>query len=117
MNNVIIELGEVLGNTGANLNQKSDLGSYGSFVATNAGLEADGYAPNAFTNVYVISTTKLSVLSTKSYDGENKDSENCYKGIKRYDNVEEMASAQGNYESFKISGYWDISSGIPVFGK
>lgn len=117
MNNVIIELGEVLGNTGANLNQKSDLGAYGSFVATNAAIEADGYTPNAFTNVYVISTTKLSVLSTKSYDGENKDSENCYKGIKRYDNVEEMVSAQGNYESFKISGYWDISSGIPVFGK
>ena len=117
MNNVIIKLGDVLGNTGDRLNvYDSDLGAYGSFVSSNANHVFDGDKANAFTNVYVISTTKLSVLSTRQFDGENKDSENCYIGIKRYDTETEMTEAANDYTSFTESGMWSVTgNNVPTF--
>lgn len=117
MNNVIIKLGDVLGNTGDKLNvYDSGLGAYGSFVSSNANHVFDGDKANAFINVYVISTTKLSVLSTRQFDGENKDSENCYVGIKRYDTETEMTEAANDYTSFTESGMWSVTgNNIPTF--
>ncbi|MDY6023281.1 MAG: hypothetical protein SPJ19_00540 [Candidatus Borkfalkiaceae bacterium] len=116
MNNVIIKLGDVLGSTGVKLNVYGDLGAYGSFVSSNANYLFDGDKANAFTNVYVISTTKLSVLSKSQFDGENKDPENCYNGIKRYDTENEMTEAANDYTSFTESGMWSVTgNNVPTF--
>lgn len=118
VNNVIIRLGEVIGNA---LNEyDAGLSAYGSFVSSNAAAEVkDGYGiieVNKFSNVYLISATKLSVLSASQFDGENKDPENCYKGIRRYDTEAEMSAAKNDYSDFIKTDFWRMGeNGTPEF--
>lgn len=113
--NVVIQLKEVLGNTGEKLNVYGGYGAFGSFVSADANRVVDaGDQANVFSDVYVISTTKLSVLSKSQYDGENTEAENKYVGIKRYDSAEEMASARNDYSSFDKS-LWSVNEGVLSF--
>lgn len=118
VNNVLIEVHDVWWPAGL---------KYGSFISMNVNTVAD-VEPNTFANVYIISAFEATVDSIPVYiDGENRDCENTYAGIKRYDTLADMIAnknylggeplSPNDYSSFTESGCWHLSEdGIPVFG-
>ena len=119
INNMIVKVDNVLGDISS--------GAYGSFTGMNSNQEFENTAANVFTNVYIISATAATITSSTTVDGENRDCANKYVGIKRYDSVSDMTENKNylgseslpanDYSSFGDSGFWNTSSGIPVFGK
>ena len=93
-----------------------------SFTCINSSYDARG--ESIFSDIYIVS----SLLATPStVDGENRDCENTYAGIKRYDTLADMISnknylgeeplSPNDYSSFTECGCWHLSEdGIPVFG-
>lgn len=93
-----------------------------SFTCINSSNDARG--ESIFSDIYIVS----SLLATPStVDGENRDCENTYAGIKRYDALADMIAnknylggeplSPNDYSSFTESGCWHLSEdGIPVFG-
>ena len=93
-----------------------------SFTCINSSNDARG--ESIFSDIYIVS----SLLATPStVDGENRDCENTYAGIKRYDTLADMIAnknylgedplSPNDYSSFTESGCWHLSEdGIPVFG-
>ena len=117
INNMILKIDSVLGNL--------DAGAYGSFTSSNCNAEFENTLPNLFTNVYIISNAQATITNKVIIDGENRDCENIYSGIKRYDSVEDMklnknylgseTLQKNDFTSFETSGYWKTDSGIPIF--
>lgn len=109
ISNLIIEVGE-------------NVAGAASFTLYNSNNDTRG--ASVFSDVYIVS----SLLATPStIDGENRDCENTYAGIKRYDTLADMISnknylgeetlSPNDYSSFTESGCWHLSEdGIPVFG-
>ena len=116
--NLLVELG----GTVSALN-----GGYGSFTLHD-GTAANGDVTGNWNNIYIVSSIPCTVTSAdKVIDGENRDCENTYTGIKRYDTLADMISnknylgeetlSPNDYSSFTESGCWHLSEdGIPVFG-
>lgn len=109
ISNLIIEVGE-------------NAAGAASFTLYNSNDDTRG--ASVFSDVYIVS----SLLATPStIDGENRDCENTYTGIKRYDTLADMIEnknylgeeplSPNDYSSFTESGCWHLSEdGIPVFG-
>lgn len=126
VNNVLIEVRDVLWPAGV-----EEYCNYGSFISMNVNTVAD-VEPNTFTNVYIISAFKATASRRTGeavvyIDGENRDCENTYTGIKRYDTIADMIAnrnylgeeplSPNDYSSFTECGCWHLSEdGIPVFG-
>ncbi len=126
VNNVLIEVRDVLWPAGV-----EEYCNYGSFISMNVNTVAD-VEPNTFTNVYIISAFKATASRRQGeavvyIDGENRDCENTYTGIKRYDTIADMIAnrnylgeeplSPNDYSSFTECGCWHLSEdGIPVFG-
>ena len=128
VNNVLIEVRDVLWPAGVLTEYCCN---YGSFISMNVNIVAD-VEPNTFTNVYIISAFEATASRRKDepvvyIDGENRNCENTYTGIKRYDTLADMIAnknylgeetlSPNDYSSFTESGCWHLSEdGIPVFG-
>ena len=126
VNNVLIEVRDVLWPAGV-----EEYCNYGSFISMNVNTVAD-VEPNTFTNVYIISAFEATASRRTGeavvyIDGENRDCENTYAGIKRYDTLADMIAnknylgedplSPNDYSSFTECGCWHLSEdGIPVFG-
>ena len=126
VNNVLIEVRDVLWPAGV-----EEYCNYGSFISMNVNTVAD-VEPNTFTNVYIISAFEATASRRTGeavvyIDGENRDCENTYAGIKRYDTLADMIAnknylggeplSPNDYSSFTESGCWHLSEDrIPVFG-
>lgn len=128
VNNVLIEVRDVYWPDGVSAEPPCN---YGSFISMNVNTVEDT-EPNTFANVYIISAFEATASRRTGeavvyIDGENRDCENTYTGIKRYDTLADMISnknylgeetlSPNDYSSFMESGYWHLSEDrIPVFG-
>ena len=106
----------------------SNTGNHGSFVSTNINNTPDGTQPNNLSNVFIISPVAATYMASITIDGENRDCENKYQGVRRWDSRDDLKNNVNylgadalpaiDYSSFTESGFWYVDGGgYLVFGK